>query len=76
MDQLSKYERAKIAERSRRGKLRKVHDGKVLAGGSANFGFRYNASRDGYVVDEDAMRTTARIFRMVGRRAGRRTPCG
>ena len=81
LDQLSKYERAKIAERSRRGKLRKaregkVHDGKVLAGGSANFGFRYNASRDGYVVDEDAMRTTARIFRMVGRRAGRRTPCG
>jgi site-specific DNA recombinase len=66
LDQLSKYERAKIAERSRRGKLRKAREGKVLAGGSANFGFRHNASRDGYVVDEDAMRTIARIFRMVG----------
>src|SRR5918997_1511136 len=31
LDQLGKYERAKIAERSRRGKLRKVREGKVIA---------------------------------------------
>jgi len=32
LDQLGKYERAKIAERSRRGKLQKARQGKVLAG--------------------------------------------
>jgi len=31
LDQLGKYERAKIAERSRRGKLRKAREGKVMA---------------------------------------------
>jgi site-specific DNA recombinase len=33
LDQIAKYERAKIAERSRRGKLRKAREGKVIAGG-------------------------------------------
>src|SRR5688500_15872242 len=32
LDQLAKYERAKTAERSRRGKLRKVREGKIVAG--------------------------------------------
>ena len=32
LDQLAKYERAKIMERSRRGKLRKAREGKVVAG--------------------------------------------
>jgi site-specific DNA recombinase len=32
LDQLAKFERAKTAERTRRGKLRKVREGKVLAG--------------------------------------------
>jgi hypothetical protein len=31
LDQLAKYERAKIVERSRRGKLRKAREGKVIA---------------------------------------------
>src|SRR5215208_4885438 len=31
LDQLAKYERAKIAERSRRGKLRKAREGKMVA---------------------------------------------
>src|SRR5919199_575898 len=31
LDQLAKYERAKIAERSRRGKLRRAKEGKVVA---------------------------------------------
>src|ERR687885_2282092 len=42
LDQLGKYERAKIAERSRRGKLQKARQGKVLAGPRPNYGFRYN----------------------------------
>src|SRR4051794_30352568 len=47
LDQLAKYERAKTAERTRRGKLRKVREGKIIAGraakyGRAAFGFKYN----------------------------------
>jgi site-specific DNA recombinase len=66
LDQLAKYERAKIVERSRRGKLRKAREGKVVAGHTPNYGFRYNASRDNYVVDEEKMAVVRRIFRMVG----------
>src|SRR5215217_8613544 len=32
LDQIARYERLKIAERSRRGKLRKAREGKVVAG--------------------------------------------
>jgi site-specific DNA recombinase len=66
LDQLGKYERAKTAERSRRGKLRKAREGKVIAIHTPNYGFRYNATRDGYEVDEEAMRVVRRIFRMIG----------
>jgi site-specific DNA recombinase len=66
LDQLAKFERAKTAERSRRGKLRKAREGKVIATHTPNYGFRYNAARDGYEVDEEAMRVVRRIFRMVG----------
>jgi site-specific DNA recombinase len=66
LDQLAKYERAKTAERSRRGKLRKAREGKVLAGHTPNYGFKYNDTRDGYVVDEEKMRVVQRIFKMVG----------
>src|SRR5215211_437140 len=65
LDQLAKYERAKIVERSRWGKLRKAREGKVVAGHSPNYGFRFNASRDGYVVDEEKMAVVRRIFHMV-----------
>jgi site-specific DNA recombinase len=65
LDQLAKYERAKIVERSRRGKLRKAREGKVVAGHTPNYGFRYNASRDSYEVDEEKMVVVRRIFRMV-----------
>src|SRR5215210_4206373 len=66
LDQLAKYERAKIVERSRRGKLRKAREGKVVAGHTPNYGFRYNAARDGYEVVEEKMAVVRRIFRMVG----------
>jgi site-specific DNA recombinase len=66
LDQLGKFERAKTAERSRRGKLRKAREGKVIAIHTPNYGFSYNATRDGYEVDEEAMRVVRRIFRMVG----------
>jgi site-specific DNA recombinase len=71
LDQLAKYERAKIAERSRRGKARKAREGKVIAGrmakyGRAKFGFKSNDTRDGLVVDEEAASTIRRIFYMIG----------
>src|SRR5919107_878927 len=66
LDQIARYERLKIAERSRRGKLRKAREGKVIATKRSHYGFRYNTSRDGYEVDEETMAVVKRIFRMVG----------
>ncbi len=66
LDQVARYEKLKIVERTRRGKLRKAREGKVIAGHTPNYGFRYNPARDGYEVDESAMPTVRRIFRMVG----------
>src|ERR671916_800664 len=50
-DQFAKFERAKTAERSRRGKLRKAREGKIVAGRRPNYGFRFNSTRDDYEVD-------------------------
>src|SRR5918992_938501 len=66
LDQLGKFQRAKTAERSRRGKLRKAREGKIIAIHTPNYGFRYNATRDGYEVDKEAMRVVRRIFSLVG----------
>jgi len=66
LDQLAKYERAKIAERSRRGKLRKAREGKMVAGPVPTYGFRYNDSRDNYIVDERTMTVVRRIFYLIG----------
>jgi site-specific DNA recombinase len=65
LDQLAKFERAKTAERTRRGKLQKAREGNVVAVHRPPYGFRYNDARDNYVVDEESMRVIARIFRMV-----------
>jgi len=70
-DQFAKFERAKTAERTRRGKLRKAREGKVIAGrmakyGRAKYGFIFNEERDGLVVDEEAMSVVRRIFYMIG----------
>src|SRR5919107_284415 len=65
LDQLARFERAKTAERSRRGKLRKAREGKVLATTSPDYGFEYNHTRDGYVVDPAKMVTVRRVFEMV-----------
>jgi site-specific DNA recombinase len=66
IDQIAKFERAKTAERTRRGKLRKVREGKIIGDGHGpTYGFAYNESRDGYVVDEHAMVVVRRIFEMI-----------
>jgi site-specific DNA recombinase len=66
LDQLAKYERAKIAERTRRGKLRRAREGKVVVSALPDYGFRFNAARDNYVVIREEMRVVERIFRMIG----------
>src|SRR3712207_3338014 len=65
LDQLAKYERAKIAERSRRGRLRKAREGKLLRNGRAHYGFSHDDSGDAYLVNEREMAMVRRIFRMV-----------
>jgi site-specific DNA recombinase len=65
LDQLAKFERAKTAERTRRGRLRKAREGKVVAGRSPRYGFKLNAARDSYEVDEEKMAVVRRIFREV-----------
>src|SRR5829696_6077814 len=66
LDQLAKYERAKVAERTRRGKLCRAREGKIIPGASPPFGFKYTPIRDNFVVDKEAMQLVRRIFRMVG----------
>src|SRR5215211_1714175 len=66
LDQLAKFERAKTAERSRRGKLQRAREGKVMAGRRVKYGFKLNDTRDGLLIDEAKMGVVRRIFRMVG----------
>jgi site-specific DNA recombinase len=63
-DQLAKYERAKVAEHTRRGLLQKAREGKVIKGPKANFGFRFNETDDGLVIYEPEMRIVEKIFTM------------
>ncbi len=66
MDQIAKYNRANIARMARRGKLQKAREGKVVASSKINYGFRWNAARDGYEVDEEKMELVRRVFYMIG----------
>jgi site-specific DNA recombinase len=63
LDQLAKYERAKMTERSRRGKLRKAREGYAVAP-LAKDGYRFNEARNGMVIHDREMAVVERIFRM------------
>ena len=65
LDQLAKFERAKTAERTRRGKIQKARSGKIVGGHPVNYGFRMNAERDGYEVDEERMPVVRRLFALI-----------
>jgi site-specific DNA recombinase len=65
LDQLAKYEKAKIAERTRRGKLRKAREGRVICGATPTYGFRFNETRDGLLINEPEMRVVEKIFHLV-----------
>jgi site-specific DNA recombinase len=62
MDALTGIERRKIVERTRAGRMAKARQGKVLIGKHVNYGFRANAERDGYEVDEKTAPVLRRIF--------------
>jgi site-specific DNA recombinase len=66
LDQLAKFERAKMVERSRRGKLRKAREGNVVNTKRTRYGFKATADGRGYEVDEEKMNIVRRIFYMVG----------
>jgi site-specific DNA recombinase len=66
LDQLAKFERAKTAERSRRGQLRKAREEKIICGHTPGYGFRYNETRDGYEVEPHNMAVVRRIFSLIG----------
>jgi hypothetical protein len=51
-----------------RGKVRKVREGKIVAGPSPNYGYRFNESRDAYLVDEEKMAVARRVLRWSERR--------
>jgi site-specific DNA recombinase len=70
LDQFAAYERAKIAERTRRGRLRKAKEGKILGAWKAPFGFDYNEARDGLVINESEMAIVEKIFRMAAEGLG------
>jgi site-specific DNA recombinase len=60
---LAKYERAKVAERTRRGKLRKAREGRVIRVSTAPFGFRYDEAGEGLLVHELEIVVVEKIFR-------------
>jgi site-specific DNA recombinase len=66
LDQLAKFERAKTGERTRRGKLRRAREGKIVPTHTPDYGFEFNTVRDNYVVNEAQMAVVRRIFRMIG----------
>ena len=70
LDQLAKFERAKTAERTRRGKMRRAREGKVIGNQKPNMGFRYDEGRDGLEVDEQTMPIVRNIFRIIGAEGG------
>ncbi len=63
MDVISGWERKKIAERTKRGKLRKAREGKSVSP-IPKYGFRFDAARDGLVVHEPEMAVVEKVFRM------------
>ena len=66
---VSRQERLKFMERSRRGTFQKVREGKVLGSGVAKYGFTYVLDeadkRIGLRVEDEAMGVVRRIFRML-----------
>src|SRR3712207_2635867 len=69
---VAEYERAKILERSRRGKRHAAHQGAVSVLSGAPYGYRYVGKPEGggvarYEILEDEARIVRQIFQWIGR---------
>jgi site-specific DNA recombinase len=69
---VAEYERAKILERSRRGKLHAAREGSVNVLGGAPYGYRYIRCREGdgaarYEIVPEEARVIRQMFEWVGR---------
>jgi site-specific DNA recombinase len=71
-DQFAEYERAKMAERTRRGRIRKAREGKLLPSPQPPFGFRYNGAGDGLIVHDPEMLIVGKVFEMAAAGLGLR----
>src|SRR5215207_6089458 len=69
--QFAEYERAKITERTRRGKVAKARKGQILRSSKPPFGFRYTATGDGLLIHKPEMAVVEKIFRMAAAGLGR-----
>jgi site-specific DNA recombinase len=65
MDQIDKFERARTAERTRRGMIRKAQEGLVPGSGTPPYGFRYDRDKRTYVIDEERVSVVREIFERV-----------
>ena len=65
-DAFAEYERTLIAERTRRGRLQRAKEGKIVSAGNPPAGYRYNPQTGGLEVDERTMPTVRRVFKLVG----------
>jgi DNA invertase Pin-like site-specific DNA recombinase len=72
LDQLAKYERAKVAKRTHPSLLQKAREGKVIRVPKANYGFKYNDTEDGLLMHQPEMRIVEKIFRMAASGIGRK----
>jgi site-specific DNA recombinase len=63
LDQLAKFERAKIEERTRRGRIQKARSGKIVGNGAVPYGFY--RSDDHLHVDPDRMPYVHEMFERV-----------
>jgi DNA invertase Pin-like site-specific DNA recombinase len=65
MDQLAKFEKSKFVQRSRRGKIQRARDGKIVPTYTPDYGFAYSRDRLSYVVVEEQMEIVRRVFAMI-----------
>ena len=71
LDQIARFERLKIAERSRRGRQRKAREGKVLATHAPRYGFKLNVARDAYEINKVEMEVVGASSAWSAPRGGR-----
>jgi len=69
LDQLAKFERAKLAERTRRGTIRKAREGRTVTT-TPNYGFRLNEAKGSLEIHEPEMTVVEKIFRMAAEGLG------